>query len=90
MQFDAILKAAGVPMQKLISYSPNLNAYIKRWIQSIKHEYLDHFVVFGERHLRYLVNECVNYIGLRPMPKSVNERVRSQKTCSVNRGQIQP
>ncbi len=60
-QFDAILKSAGVPMQKLTAYSPNLNAYIERWIQSIKHECLDHFVVFGERHLRYLVNEYVDY-----------------------------
>ncbi len=60
-QFDAILKSAGVPMQKLTAYSPNLNAYIERWIQSIKHECLDHFIVFGERHLRYLVEEYVDY-----------------------------
>ncbi len=60
-QFDAILQAAGVPMQKLTPGSPNLNAYIERWIQSIKHECLDHFIVFGERHLRYLVNEYVDY-----------------------------
>jgi putative transposase len=60
-QFDAILKAAGVPTQKLTPGSPNLNAYIERWIQSIKHECLDHFTVFGERHLRYLINEYVGY-----------------------------
>jgi len=60
-QFDAILKSAGVPMQKLTPYSPNLNAYIERWIQSIKHECLDQFIVFGERHLRYLVEEYVAY-----------------------------
>lgn len=60
-QFDAIFKATGVPMQKLTPGSPNRNAYIERWIQSIKHECLDHFIVFGKRHLRYLVNEYVDY-----------------------------
>ncbi len=60
-QFDAIRKSAGVPMEKLTPGSPNLNAYIERWIQSIKHECLDHFIVFGERHLRYLADEYVDY-----------------------------
>ncbi len=36
-------------------------ARIERWIHSIKHECLDHFIVFGERHLRYLINEYVDY-----------------------------
>ena len=60
-QFDTPLKAAGVPMQKLTLGSPNLNAYIECWIQSIKHGFLDQFIVFGERHLGYLVNEYFDY-----------------------------
>jgi putative transposase len=27
----------------------------------VKQECLDHFVVFGERHLRYLIREYVNH-----------------------------
>ena len=30
-------------------------------MQSVKQECLDHFVVFGERHLRHLVREYVAY-----------------------------
>ncbi len=37
------------------------NAYIERWVHSIKHECLDHFIVLGERRLRYLVDEYVDY-----------------------------
>jgi hypothetical protein len=29
----------------------------ERWIQSVRRECLDHFVVFGEAHLRYIVDE---------------------------------
>ncbi len=37
--------------------SPALNAYAERWVRSIKHECLNHFVILGERHLNHLVYE---------------------------------
>jgi putative transposase len=47
--------------------APNLNAYAERWVQSVQQEYLNHFVVFGERHLRNLLGEYVaHYHGERP------------------------
>lgn len=59
--FDAILNQAGAAMQPIAPASPNLNAYVERWIQSIKHECLNHFIVFGERHLRHLIDEYITY-----------------------------
>ena len=41
--------------------SPNLNAFAERAIQSLKQECLNHFVIFGQRHLDYLVNEYVEF-----------------------------
>jgi len=38
-----------------------MNAIAKRWVQSIKQECLDHFVVFDEKHLRHIVSEYVAY-----------------------------
>ena len=49
-QFDAILKSEGLRPQKLIPVSPNLNAYVERFIQTIQQECLDHFVVVSKRH----------------------------------------
>ncbi len=33
--------------------------YVERFIQTLQRECLDYFVVFGERHLNYLVQEMV-------------------------------
>jgi putative transposase len=33
-----------------------MNTHCERGIQSIKTECLDHFVVFGDKHLRYLID----------------------------------
>jgi putative transposase len=34
--------------------SPNLNAYVERFVQSIKQECLDKFIVFGLEHIDHL------------------------------------
>jgi len=66
-QFDAIVKTEGVKVIRLTPRAPNLNAYAERWVQSLKHECLNNFIVLGERHLRYLVSQFVeHYLKERP------------------------
>lgn len=66
-QFDDILEADGAEGVKVGPRAPNLNAHAERWVQSIKREALDHFIVFGENHLRHLVNEYLaHYNSERP------------------------
>jgi putative transposase len=50
-----------VTVKVLPCRSPNLNAYAESWIGKIKQECLNYFIVFGERHLRYLISEYVRY-----------------------------
>jgi putative transposase len=56
-----------VEVKRVGPRAPNRNAYAERWVQSIKCECLDHFIVFGEDHLRHLVSEySTHYNGQRP------------------------
>jgi putative transposase len=59
--FDAVLNAAGIQVRKTMYRSPNLQAYVERFIQSVKQECLDHFILCGEDHVDYLVREYVDY-----------------------------
>lgn len=66
-QFRAILRSEGLRPQQVVFRSPNLNAFVERFVQTIKQECLDHFVVLGERHLNRIVSEFVRYYhGVRP------------------------
>jgi transposase len=63
--FKAILKSPcsanddGVKCVQIPPKSPNCNPHAERFVKSIKHECLRHFVFFGERHLRYVISEYV-------------------------------
>ena len=57
----AMLEAAGVKSVKSPAQSPNYNPYAERYVKTIKYECLNQFVIFGERHLRYLIKEFVEH-----------------------------
>jgi putative transposase len=60
-EFDAQLEGAGMEIVRVGPRAPNLNAFSERWLGSIRRECLDHFIVFGEAHLRYLTEEYVEF-----------------------------
>jgi len=44
---------------KIPAQSLNCNPYAARFVKTIKYECLNHFVIFGKRHLRHLIKEFV-------------------------------
>jgi putative transposase len=64
---DDTLRQRGLRPRRLRPRSPNLNAFVERWIQAIQIECLDHCVVLGAAHLDHLVQEFVaHYHEERP------------------------
>ncbi len=58
-EFAEILGAAGVKTLKLPPRSPNLNAFVERFVRSIKEECLDRLIPIGEKHLRHAIDHYV-------------------------------
>jgi len=59
--FDQIFKDRKMKVKPVGPRAPNLNAFIERWVQSIKFEALNHFICFGREHFDYIVSEYVAY-----------------------------
>ena len=55
------LGAMGIRDRPIAAQSPWQNGYAERIIGSIRRECLDHVVVFGERHLRHVLNSYQQY-----------------------------
>ena len=56
-----MLRNAGAKPVPLPRRSPNLNAFIERFIRSIKEECLDRVIPLGESHLRELIREYMSH-----------------------------
>jgi putative transposase len=65
--FDTVFEAEGAQVKRVGPQAPNMNAYAERWVQSLRTECLDHFLILGEKHLAYIVKEFVaHYNEERP------------------------
>ena len=53
--FRALLRNAGTEPLRLPARSPNLNAWVERFVRSIKEECLSKMIFFGEQSLRRAV-----------------------------------
>ena len=74
--FDEITRSEGGKVKRLPPESPNLNAFAERFVQTIRNECLDHFVVFGERHLEHLLGEYASfYNSVRPHQGRANHPI---------------
>jgi putative transposase len=60
-EFDAIFEANDTEIKKLGPMAPNLNAVAERWVQSVKQECLDHFVIVGIKHMEYLLKSYLDH-----------------------------
>jgi transposase InsO family protein len=41
--------------------APRANAIAERWVRTVRRECLDHLIPVGERHLRAVLSEFVDY-----------------------------
>lgn len=73
-RFDAVYEQADVAVEPTAPRAPNQNAFIERWIGSIRHECLKHFIAFGLGHLDYLVScYASHYAEARPHQRKENK-----------------
>ena len=57
--FRQEIEAGSVKTLALPPSSPNLNAYVERWVRSVKQECLSKLILFGERPLRRALQQYV-------------------------------
>jgi transposase InsO family protein len=86
--FRRLLRDSGVSPLVLPAWSPNLNAFAERFVESAKSECLDRMVLLGERHLQAAVREFVHhYHEERPHQGLANELI-TPKTPMIGAGQV--
>jgi putative transposase len=96
--FDRDLAKKRIQVRKTAFRSPNTNAFVERFIQTIQVELLDHFVVLGQRHFDHLVKVWLeHYHEERPHQALENEplirpkkRARPRKKTTKDDSEVVP
>jgi len=87
-KFGETLRAAGVRALKLPKMSPNLSPYAERFVLAIKSECLDKMILFGEKHVRYVIEQYnAHYLTERPH-RVLGRRIIEPKTPMPAEGEV--
>jgi transposase InsO family protein len=88
--FREILAAAGAAPLQLPPRSPNLNAYIERFVRSIKGECLERMIFFGETSLRRAVAAYIDHYHTERNHQGLdNELIEPGEEVGREDGQIE-
>lgn len=74
-EFRALLQSSGVSPIRLPPRSPDLNAYAERFVRSIKEECLSRLIIFGERHLRHVIDEYMQHYHVERNHQGLENRL---------------
>jgi putative transposase len=59
--FDHVFESEGLAIVLTPYRAPKANAFAERWVRSVREECLDHLLLLGQRHLRRVLVEYVQY-----------------------------
>jgi len=81
--FDEIAKGAGTEV--CVTSSPLENAIAERFVRTVRREALDHFVVIGERHLRWILGEFIPHFNGRRPHQGITQQIPAEVENPVQR-----
>ncbi len=83
--FDAILAGENIKIIRTPVQAPNANAYMERWVGSVRRECLDRLLIVGRRQLEHVLRIYVRHyshqrphcaLDLKPPDPSARSAVR--------------
>lgn len=89
--FDEALRSRSITPVRLPHCSPNLNAHVERFIQTVQDECLDRFVVMGTSHLDHLMSDFIEHYNLERPHSGIGFRTpvgRSPPLRTGDRGAV--
>src|SRR5262249_2601683 len=86
--FRRLLRDSGVKPLVLPAWSPTLNAFAERFVESAKSECLERIVPLGEGHLRAVVRAFVQHYHEEPPHQGLGNELIAPKTTSIGTGSV--
>jgi putative transposase len=73
--FDQVAAGVGIQVLRTPFQAPKANAFVERFIGSVRRECLDHLVVLGEQHLVQVMNAYVQYFNTARPRQGIHQQL---------------
>jgi putative transposase len=73
--FDAVAEATGIEVLRTPYRAPRANAVAERFVGSLRHECLDHLLIFSERQLSRVIEAYVAYFNESRPHQGIDQHV---------------
>lgn len=74
-EFARVAAGRDIQILKIPYRAPKANAYCERFLRSVRWECLDHFLIFGERHLQRVLKDYVAYFNHARPHQGLGQRI---------------
>ncbi|MFI0418648.1 integrase core domain-containing protein [Spongiactinospora sp. 9N601] len=81
--FDEVFAGDDIDVLKIPARSPRANAFAGRWVRTARTECTDRLLIFGERHLRTVLNEYTDHYNRHRPHRSLGLRVPTDDGSDV-------
>ena len=86
-----LLQSGGVTCVPIPAQSPNCNPYAERFVKTVRTECLEPFVIFGQRHLRHLLQEFLAHYHTERFHQGLGgQLIRPRSSASNDTGILGP
>ena len=82
--WTTLLESSGVTSVPIPAHSPNCNPHAKCFVKTVRTEYTDHFVIFGQPHLTHLLKEFVRHYKAERYHQGLQGRLICSLPASSN------
>ena len=82
--FRHLLLTSGIEPIRLPPRSPNLNAYMERFVKSIKYECIDRLVLIGERSLYRAVDQYLEFYNTERFHQGMDNQLLTELKMSMD------
>jgi len=72
--FDDVAHSAGIRVIRTPVLAPTANAFVERFVGSLRRECLDHVLLLGERHLQRVLAEYRSYFNRARPHQGIDQR----------------
>jgi len=83
-KLERLLKGEGIKLLRLPPSSPNLNAHVERFNRTNKDEALNRVILFGEAHLRRVVEDFTEFYHEERPHQGIGNRIIDGTPGPVN------